>query len=156
MHKRAIALVGASAVVAGVLLLSGCLSSTGTQASPTAGAQTEATSDLPVIGHGAEVDLKEHLVSGKTTVFDFYSEQCPACMMLAPELEKLAAKRPDLAIVKVDVNRPDVRDRIDWDSPVARQHGLDSLPHLVIFDADGKQSASGEEALQRVAQWIDG
>ncbi|MBM3502172.1 MAG: thioredoxin family protein [Armatimonadetes bacterium] len=112
------------------------------------------SSGVPVIGRGEEVTLEEHLVSGKTTVFDFYSEQCSACMMLAPELEKLAAKRSDLAIIKIDVNRPDVTDTIDWDSPLARQHKLESLPHLVIFDADGKQIASGEEAYSRVTQWI--
>jgi len=145
-----LAVVGLIALTAG-----GCPGNKTPEAPPVKDQPAEASATLPVIGHGAEVDLKEHLVAGKTTVFDFYSEQCPACMMLAPELEKLAAKRSDLAIIKVDVNRPEVKDKIDWDSPVAQQHKPESLPHLVIFDPDGKESASGDEAQARVMQWIE-
>jgi len=148
------ALVAGTALLALAAALQGCRAGAPRESSATPPVGTSPEVSLPVTGHGDEVKLEEHLVAGKTTVFDFYSEQCPACMMLAPELEKLAAKRPDLAIVKVDVNRPDVTDRIDWDSPVARQHNLESLPHLVIFDADGKEVASGEEAFRRVTDWL--
>jgi len=144
------------AAVLAVALGAGCRNGSEPNRSSKPVTEPASKSAIPVIGHGAEVNLKEHLVAGKTTVFDFHSEQCPACVMLAPELDKLAEKRADLAIVKVDVNRPDVTGEIDWDSPVARQHKLESLPHLVIFDADGKQVAAGEEALARVAQWIEG
>ncbi len=152
--KRMVALMGALTLVSGMWIVSGCQNSPGMAATepPTEG---KSDSAVTVVGHGAEVTLEEHVVAGKTTVFDFYSEECPACMMLAPELDKLAAKRPDLAIVKVDVNRPEVKDRIDWDSPVARQHRLEALPHLVIFDAEGKQVASGEEAFAQVTRWMD-
>jgi thiol-disulfide isomerase/thioredoxin len=115
----------------------------------------EGAGGIKVIGRGEEVKLEEHLVAGKTTLFDFYSEQCSACVMLAPELEKLAARRSDLAIVKVDVNRPSVTDEIDWDSPVARQHKLESLPHLVLFDPSGHKTAEGDAAYEQVAGWLE-
>ena len=75
------------------------------------------------IAHGAKVDIKEHLVAGKTTIVDFTSEYCPPCRYFSPLLDELHAAREDLAVVKVDINRPDVRG-IDWDSPVVAQYGI--------------------------------
>jgi thiol-disulfide isomerase/thioredoxin len=76
-------------------------------------------------------------VAGKITVFDFTSRYCGPCRMYDEPLKGLHQKRADLAVVKVDINRPDVK-RIDWDSPVARQYHMDSLPRFKIFGPDGK------------------
>jgi len=129
----------------------GCTKSVDVDSAPTSDSATQTAS----IGHGEEIVIEEHLVRGKTTVVDFYSDYCGACVLLSPELEALAADRGDIALVKVNVNRPDVRGQIDWDSPVARQHGLESLPHLVIFDESGKEEARGDEALEMVFGWLD-
>ena len=59
---------------------------------------------------GQALDVKSLLVKGKTTVIDFYSPFCPPCVRLAPIMAQLAAKRPDLAIEKVNINRPEFRD----------------------------------------------
>jgi thiol-disulfide isomerase/thioredoxin len=106
-----------------------------------------------VIGHGEEVDLAEHAVKGKTTVFDFYSEFCPPCRALSPRLEELDAKRDDVVVVKVDINRPGTQG-IDWDSPVVHQFGLNSVPHLVVYGPDGAEQAKGDEARQMVEEWM--
>ena len=94
--------------------------------------------DVKVITHGEQVDILAHLARGKYTVFDFYAVWCPPCRVLGPALERLAAKRSDrLAVRKVDI--------VDWTMPVAEQYRIESLPHLVLFDADGRKVAEGEE-----------
>jgi thiol-disulfide isomerase/thioredoxin len=107
-----------------------------------------------VISHGERVDLEDHLAAGKITVFDFSSEYCPPCVVLGPELEKLDARRDDLAVVTVDINRPG-RTGIDWQSPVARQYFLRSIPHFIIYDADGRRMAEGRQAAEKVFGWLE-
>lgn len=89
------------------------------------------------ISMGAEVKLTDYLVAGKTVIFDFYSDFCPPCVAIAPELEKLHASRADVVVVKVDINRPGIKG-IDWKSPVAQQYKLRSIPHFKVFGPDGK------------------
>ncbi|MGQ9730423.1 MAG: TlpA family protein disulfide reductase [Candidatus Zipacnadales bacterium] len=105
------------------------------------------------ISHGAEVELAEYVVKGKHTIFDFYSDGCPPCRELAPKLEALAERREDICLVVVDINRPGKRG-IDWDSPVARQYQLESIPHLRIYGPEGEEIARGDEARSRVERWL--
>jgi thiol-disulfide isomerase/thioredoxin len=106
------------------------------------------------ISQGQEVNLADYVVPGKTTVFDFYSEYCGPCRTIAPQLEKLHMARADVAVVKVDINRPDAKG-IDWRSPVARQFNLHSIPHFKVYGPDGKLKAEGDEARTMVARWFD-
>ncbi len=105
------------------------------------------------ISYGEEVNLADHVVAGKITIFDFYSEYCPPCLMISPKLEELAGRRDDIAVVKVDINRPGMRG-IDWQSPVARQHSLRSIPHFIIYGTNGQVMVEGREAYQRVNEWL--
>ncbi|HMD61795.1 MAG TPA: thioredoxin family protein [Opitutaceae bacterium] len=106
-----------------------------------------------VLTGGEEMKLSDYLVTGKTTVFDFFSEYCPPCRAIAPHMEKLHETRDDIAVVKVDINRPDVRG-IDWKSPVAQQYGLESIPYFKIFGPDGKLKAEGDPAYDIVNGWL--
>lgn len=124
-------------------------------AAPFALAEAGKKGDTPEkIAHGEQVEIKDYLVPGKITVVDFTSEYCPPCRQISPLLDELHARRDDLAVVKVDINRPDVRG-IDWKSPVARQYGLQSIPHFKVFGADGKLMAEGDAAFEMVAGWIE-
>ena len=105
------------------------------------------------ISYGERINLEDHVVSGKTTIFDFYSDYCPPCKAISPELEGLARRRDDIVVVKVDINRPGVTG-IDWESPVARQFSLQSIPHFIICDGDGRIEAEGWEAYNRIGQWL--
>lgn len=102
--------------------------------------------DVKVIAHGEKVDLAAHLAAGKTTVFDFYAPWCPPCRVLGPALERLAAAQPDrFAVRKVDI--------VDWTTPVVDQHGIEALPHLILYDATGRMAAEGDQVypeLQRL------
>jgi thiol-disulfide isomerase/thioredoxin len=103
---------------------------------------------------GQPLDLDKLPVKGKITVVDFFSQYCPPCMRLAPLLEQLAQKRSDLAIKKVNIQRPEVSGKIDWQSPLAQQLGLQSIPHFMIFNAKGKLEAQGQEATKQVVGWL--
>jgi len=93
--------------------------------------------DVKLISQGREVTLEDHLVPGKLVVFDFFAEWCAPCRYVTPLLERLAEQHPDrLALRTIDV--------IDWSSPVARQHGLSAIPHLVLFGPDGTRLAEGD------------
>lgn len=102
-----------------------------------------------VIARGETIDLAAHLVPGKTTVVDFTSKYCPPCRAYDEPLAKLHSGNPDVAVVKVDINRPGV-ERIDWQSPVAQQFGLRSIPHFKVYGPDGQLVAEGTAARQLV------
>lgn len=105
------------------------------------------------VSFGQQVKLTDYLVPGKITIFDFYSHYCPPCMAIKPQVTKLHETRGDIAVVEVNINRPDVKG-IDWQSPVARQYNLESIPHFKIFGADGKLLAEGDDAYTMVVGWL--
>ena len=106
------------------------------------------------IAMGQKVDVANYLVPGKTTIVDFYSEYCPPCRAIAPKLVNLHKSRDDIAVVKVDINRPGVKG-IDWESPVAQQYQLHSIPHFKIYGPDGKLQAEGDAAYDQVQKWVE-
>jgi thiol-disulfide isomerase/thioredoxin len=105
------------------------------------------------ISQGQKVDLSQFLVKGRITVFDFTSEYCPPCRGYADPLYQLHRRRDDVAVVKVDINRPEIH-RIDWESPVAEQYELRSLPYFKIYSPEGKLLVEGQEARQVVDNWL--
>ena len=106
------------------------------------------------IAKGQEVNVADYLVPGKITIVDFYSEYCPPCRAIAPKLVNLHKSRDDIAVVKVDINRPGVKG-IDWESPVAQQYQLHSIPHFKIYGPDGKLQAEGDAAYDQVQKWVE-
>ena len=106
------------------------------------------------VSHGAEVNLADYLVPGKTTIFDFTSQYCPPCRAISPKLDELHKKRDDIAVVKVDINRADTK-KIDWKSPVAQQYKLESIPHFKVYSPEGKLIAEGEKASKMVYGWVE-
>jgi thiol-disulfide isomerase/thioredoxin len=114
-----------------------------------AGTLADANPDNP----GQTLEINSLLVNGKTTVIDFYSPFCPPCVRLAPLMAKLAKKRPDLAIHKVNINRPGVNG-IDWRSPLAQQYHIRQVPFFMIFNPQGQPVAQGREAVETVGSWL--
>jgi|GEM_PF-2621361 thiol-disulfide isomerase/thioredoxin len=99
---------------------------------------------------GQAIDLRSLTVPGSPVVVDFYSTFCPACLELAPRLERLAAKT-NVIVKRVDINRPGLQGT-DWKSPVARQFGLKMVPYLVLLDPQGKMVAAGKQAMDIINQ----
>lgn len=102
---------------------------------------------------GQPLDVKSLVTSGRITVIEFFSPACPPCLRLAPLMERLAAARRDLAVKKLDINRPGVRG-IDWQSPLAQQNQIRSVPYFMIFNSRRKLTATGREAAQQVEEWL--
>lgn len=99
------------------------------------------------------VNLEEMIVKGKTNIVDLYSKFCPPCVQIAPLLIRLDEKRSDIAIVKININRDGVRG-IDWQSPVARQFKLRSIPHFIIVSPSGKLKCKGKKAYKFVLKQL--
>lgn len=118
-----------------------------------AGAWAGAVTDVNPNNPGETLEIKSLLAKGKTTVIDFYSPFCPPCVRLAPLMAKLANKRPDLAIKKVDINRKGAHG-IDWRSPLAQQYGIRQVPFFMIYNPQGKLVAQGGGATEMVVGWL--
>jgi thiol-disulfide isomerase/thioredoxin len=80
--------------------------------------------------------LEPHRVPNKITVFDFHAAWCPPCRKVDEHLYPTLAKRPDIAVRKIDVG--------SWDTPVAQRwlSEVPELPYLVIFDKQGRKVAA--------------
>lgn len=100
--------------------------------------------------HGS-INLEEKIVKGKTNIVDFYSEYYPPCKKISPLLKKLDDRREDIAVIKIDINRRGVGG-IDWQSPVARQFRLKSIPHFIIISPSGRLKWEGKDAYDFVIQ----
>ncbi len=79
---------------------------------------------------GKLVDLRDVLVPGKITLVDFYADWCGPCKKLAPYLEHLAKKDPDVYLRKIDI--------VKWGTPVTLQYGIRSIPDVRVFDRNGR------------------
>jgi thiol-disulfide isomerase/thioredoxin len=113
-----------------------------------------AVADIRTVSHGERVELENYLVDGNMVIFDFTSKYCPPCQAIAPMMERLATEREDIALVKVDINRPDVQG-IDWQSPVVEQYGIRGVPHFKIYGPDGTLEAEGAAARTMVTNWLN-
>lgn len=90
-------------------------------------------------------DLQEYKqevlsASGKVVV-DFWADWCGPCRMMAPVLEELAEKYPQVKVAKVNV---------DEVSQPAMQLGIDHIPAFVLFE-DGKPVKKVIGAMQMAA-----
>jgi hypothetical protein len=75
---------------------------------------------------GEDVDLAAHLVAGYVTVVDFWGEHCGACVVVGAMLAVGVAQQDRVVIRKIDVG--------DGDTPVAKAHGINPLPHYRVYD----------------------
>lgn len=101
---------------------------------------------------GEPLDLKAHLSKDRTTLFEFYSDQCPPCREMERVMEYLAEHDRDLAIRRVNIDRRG-HAGIDFDSPLAEQHGVEAVPSFRIYDKTGRLVAQGDAAKDQVRQW---
>jgi thioredoxin 1 len=83
----------------------------------------------------------EVLQAAVPVVVDFWADWCGPCRMVTPELAALAADRPDLKVVKVDV---------DANPQVAARYDIRGIPTIALF-RDGQPVAMSVGAKPRRA-----
>ena len=72
--------------------------------------------------------LDEVMNAGKPVLMDFWAPWCGPCRMVVPIVEEIAKERPDIKVVKINV---------DEEVELASRFGVMSIPTLMVMD-DGK------------------
>lgn len=82
---------------------------------------------------GEAVDIEQHKVAGKVTVFDFYADWCGPCREVDRAMLSVLKDNDDVALRKLNV--------VDWESGVAKQYlaKIPSLPYVIIYSPSGKR-----------------
>jgi thioredoxin 1 len=72
--------------------------------------------------------------SGKAVIAEFTAVWCPPCRMIAPVLEDLARKHPQVDFVKLDIDNKAVEN-------VVVSHGVAAVPTFVGYKGGNKVGA---------------
>ena len=81
------------------------------------------------VAHASSTSFQTEVLDHKGLVLvDFYAEWCGPCKVTAPIFEELAVEKPDIKVVKVDV---------DEAQELSSQYNVFSIPTFVVFK-DGK------------------
>ncbi|WP_029905213.1 TlpA disulfide reductase family protein [Prevotella sp. 10(H)] len=124
---------------------------------------------------GKDDALANYAGKGKYVLIDFWASWCPPCRAEMPKLVELYKqyKDKDFEIVGISLDRtndawvkgikdlsitwPQISDIKFWDSELAAAYGVNSIPHLVLLDKDGKILARGlsaEDATTKVTELL--
>ena len=72
-----------------------------------------------------EENFEQEVLQAKQPVLlDFFAAWCGPCAALAPVIDGIAARNPDLKVGKVDV---------DEEPGLAQRYGIMSIPTLIVF-----------------------
>ena len=86
------------------------------------------------ISEGESVDLAAFAQTEGRTVFFFTKPWCGGCWRLAPRVEDAVHAASGTTLRVVDIR--------EWESDVARQHGINATPDLILYE-DGRQAGRG-------------
>ncbi len=70
-------------------------------------------------------ELRQTIANQGKVLVDFFATWCGPCKMLAPVIDKVAEKTPDVTFVKVD---------IDKNVDAAEEFGVQVIPTLVLIE----------------------
>lgn len=90
-------------------------------------------SRVGVVEAGLRPTAEDYIVPGHITVVAYGASWCPGCRQFKNHASQLVRMRPDVAVVHVDVG-PVFR---DGDPAQSLNRDMQSIPHFVVFDAEG-------------------
>lgn len=98
--------------------------------------------------NGTKDNFKSEVLEAKGTVLvDFWAVWCGPCQMIAPILEEVIAERPEVKLVKVNV---------DEQMDLAREHRVVSIPTLLVYkDGELKKTAIGLQDKKTILSYLD-
>ena len=102
---------------------------------------------------GQRFELRDYLTRNATTAVVFYSEHSAPSLTLLQTLESMSETDSELAVNYINLDRRGTKD-VDWNSPLARQHRINILPHVLIYE-DGKLVRQGHPARKYILQRMD-
>ena len=87
------------------------------------------------------------LENKKIVLLDFFANWCGPCKMLTPVLEQVESERPDVEVLKVN---------IDQDEELAKKFGVLSIPTIVYFvNGEEKDKTVGYRQKVQILDIID-
>jgi len=93
---------------------------------------TVSTQTFGSLEHATDAHFNRLVLESEGPVLvDFYADWCGPCRALAPIVEELARERPQVRVVKVNV---------DQSPAVAGRYGIESIPTVMVF-RDGRVTA---------------
>ena len=81
-----------------------------------------------MVKHLTAADFEAAINASRPVLVDFWASWCGPCRMVSPIVDEIAQERPDVKVVKVNV---------DQEQELALQFGDMSIPTLVVMK-DGK------------------
>ncbi|TVR44057.1 MAG: thioredoxin [Planctomycetota bacterium] len=91
--------------------------------------------------------LSEHLQATGFTLVSMGAEWCGACRRLDPEITALSAARPEVRVIKID---------IDADPAIAQHYQVRMIPAMLLFrDGELVDHHVGVRSVAGLKRWID-
>lgn len=117
--------------------------------------QIQSTGFLPLNEDkpGTECHVERYLVPGKYNVVMYYSPYDAPSMSYAQRLMQLPQVNRNVAVRTMNINRPEIQ-AVDWESQIALDLELRSLPFFVIYGPRQELRAKGRPAFEQVNQFI--
>lgn len=101
---------------------------------PQTSASVSTTASVQASVKDASVSTETPATDTKLTVIDFYATWCGPCKEMAPIVEKMKAKYPDVEFKKID---------IDQEQEMAMQYQIDAVPTFVFKTEKGEERLVG-------------
>ena len=80
---------------------------------------------MSVMNIGKNDFENEVIKSDKKVLVDFFASWCGPCRMLSPIISEIANERPDVKVVKINV---------DEEPELSAKYGIMSIPTLLVFE----------------------
>jgi len=123
--------------------------------------------------NGKDIALSDYAGKNKLVLVDFWASWCPPCRKDMPEVVELYKKYQPKgfevvgvsldedaeawknALTAMNMTWPQMSDLKGWESDMAAEYAVNSIPHTVLIDKDGKiiaKNLRGEELSKKVAE----